>query len=215
MSTSLDGHGRNRPLPQRGIGWGAYFVAAGKALGWAPVPLTVQLDGRRPVRRWAMVCRIGSVGNLTLVPGASPFDGLLDLYIASPHRLVHWLKLGLRLVTGRPQKDDQVDQHTGTTVTVIVHGSDTYQLDGDVVGAATRMTAHVKPGALIICVPTTTSAPTLTSQAPMVTDFCAAGQDGSPWSSFLAGDVLGWLCQQFVIQWRLWLGRDSTRRSCR
>lgn len=101
------------------IGWAAYLVATGKALGRAPVPLTVQLDGRRPFKRRAMVCLIGNVGtlqgNLTLIPGASPTDGLLDLYIASPHRLQHWLKLALRLATRQPRKDDHVDQHQAIT----------------------------------------------------------------------------------------------------
>jgi hypothetical protein len=45
-----------------------------------------------------MLCVIGNVGtlrgNLTLIPGASPDDGLLDLYIASPRRFRHWVKLG-------------------------------------------------------------------------------------------------------------------------
>ena len=63
------------------VGSAAYFVAAGKALGRLPVRMTVQLDSHRPVRRNAMLCVIGNVGklrgNLTLIPGASPDDGLL------------------------------------------------------------------------------------------------------------------------------------------
>jgi YegS C-terminal NAD kinase beta sandwich-like domain len=70
------------------VGSAAHFVPAGKALGRLPVRMTVQLDTNRPVRRHAMLCVIGNVGtlrgNLTLIPGASPDDGLLDLYIASP-----------------------------------------------------------------------------------------------------------------------------------
>jgi diacylglycerol kinase family enzyme len=70
------------------VGTAAYFVAAAKALGRLPVRMTVQLDTNRPVRRHAMLCVIGNVGtlrdNLTLIPGACPDDGRLDLYIASP-----------------------------------------------------------------------------------------------------------------------------------
>jgi diacylglycerol kinase (ATP) len=98
------------------IGSAAYFVAAAKALGRLPVRMTVQLDDNRPVRRQAMLCVIGNVGtlrgNLTLIPGARPDDGLLDVYIASPRRFRHWVKIALRLMTRRPKKDDQVDQHT-------------------------------------------------------------------------------------------------------
>src|SRR3712207_3279824 len=112
-----------------------------QALGRLPVRMTVQLDGHRPVRRDAMLCVIGNVGklrgNLALIPGASPEDGLLDLYIASPHRFHHWVKLALRLMTRRAKKDDQVDQRTGKKVRIRIHGNDNYQLDGDVVGQST------------------------------------------------------------------------------
>jgi diacylglycerol kinase (ATP) len=139
------------------VGSAAYFVAAAKALGRLPVRMTVQLDGNRPVRRHAMLCVIGNVGtlrgNLTLIPGASPDDGLLDLYIASPRRFRHWAKLAMRLLTRRPKKDDQVDQQTGKRVRIMINGKDNYQLDGDVVGESTILDAEIQPGALAICVP--------------------------------------------------------------
>ena len=138
------------------VGSAAYFVAAGKALGRLPVRMTVQLDNNRPVRRHAMLCVIGNVGtlrgNLTLIPGASPDDGLLDLYIASPRRFRHWAKVALRLITRRPKKDDQVDQHMGKRVRIKIDGKDNYQLDGDVVGESTTLDAEIQPGALAICV---------------------------------------------------------------
>ena len=138
------------------VGSAAYFVAAAKALGRLPVRMTVQLDTNRPVRRHAMLCVIGNVGtlrgNLTLIPGASPDDGLLDLYIASPRRFRHWAKVALRLITRRPKKDDQVDQHMGKRVRIKIHGKDNYQLDGDVVGESTTLDAEIQPGALAICV---------------------------------------------------------------
>jgi diacylglycerol kinase family enzyme len=93
-------------------------------------------------------------GNLTLIPGASPDDGLLDLYIASPRRFRQWVKLALRLITRRAKKDDRVDQRTGKRVRIIIDGKENYQLDGDVVGESTTLTAEIQPGALAICVPT-------------------------------------------------------------
>jgi diacylglycerol kinase (ATP) len=131
------------------VGSAAYFVAAAKALGRLPVRLEVQLDNNRPVRRHAMLCVIGNVGtlrgNLTLIPGASPDDGLLDLYIASPRRFRHWAKVALRLITRRPKKDDEVDQHMGKTVRIKIHGKDNYQLDGDVVSESTTLFAEIQP----------------------------------------------------------------------
>ena len=104
-----------------------------------------------------MLCVIGNVGtlrnNLILIPGARPDDGLLDLYIASPRRFRHWVKLAARLITRRAKKDDQVDQYTGKRVRIIIDGKDNYQLDGDVVGESTTLHAEIQPGALAICVP--------------------------------------------------------------
>jgi diacylglycerol kinase family enzyme len=139
------------------VGSAAYFVTAGKAVGRLPVRMTVQLDDHRPVKRDAMVCVVGNVGklrgNLTLIPGARPDDGVLDLYIASPRRFRHWIKLALRLITRRPKRDDQVDQHSGRRVGIRIDGTDNYQLDGDVVGESTTLTAEIQPGALTVCTP--------------------------------------------------------------
>ena len=143
------------------IGSAAYFVAAAKALGRLPIRLTVQLDQHRPIKRRAMICAIANVGklagNVTLIPEAVPDDGQLNLYVASPHRLRDWVKLGLRLITRRPQKDDQVDQHSGKVVSVKIHGKDNYELDGDVVGEGSNLTAEVQPDALMICTPSDSS----------------------------------------------------------
>jgi diacylglycerol kinase (ATP) len=139
------------------IGAGAYFVAAAKALGRTPIDMRITLDDHRPRHRNAMICAIGNVGtlagNLTLIPGARPDDGRLDVYVASPHRLSHWLRVLLRLVTRRPRTDDRVDQWQATQVEVRLKHPDPYQLDGDVVGDCRSLRAEVRPSALTVCVP--------------------------------------------------------------
>ncbi len=139
------------------IGAGAYFIAAAKALGRTPIDMRITLDDHRPHRRHAMICAIGNVGklagNLTLIPGAQPDDGRLDVYVASPHRLTHWLRAFLRLVTRRPRSDDRVDQWQATQVEVRLRHPDPYQLDGDVIGDCSTLRAEVCPRALTICVP--------------------------------------------------------------
>jgi diacylglycerol kinase (ATP) len=151
------------------VGSAAYFVAAGKALGRLPVPMRVQLDDSRPVRRDAMLCVVGNVGklrsNLTLILGARPDDGVLDLYIASPRRFGHWIKLALRLITRRPKRGDQVDQHSGRRVGIRIDGKDNYQLDGDVDGKSVTLTAEIQPGALTVCTP---------APAPRILHHCAS-----------------------------------------
>ena len=142
------------------LGAGAYFIAAAKALGRTPIHMWITLDDHRRQHRYAMICAIGNVGklagNLTLIPGASPDDGQLDVYVASPRRFIHWLRVLLRLITRRPRRDDRVDQWRAQEVEVRLKHPDPYQLDGDVIGDCRNLRAEVRPGALTVCVPSET-----------------------------------------------------------
>ncbi|HSU34975.1 MAG TPA: diacylglycerol kinase family protein [Propionibacteriaceae bacterium] len=146
-----------RPELKDKIGSAAYFVAAAKALGRLPIPMQIKVDDHRAHRRRAMICLIGNVsqlpGNISVIPDAAPDDGLLDVYVASPHRISHWLRVFLRLITRRRHGDDTVDQWRGRRVEVRLKTPDNYQLDGDVVGEMRTLVAEVQPGALTICVP--------------------------------------------------------------
>ena len=139
------------------IGAGAYFIAAAKALGRTPIDMRIVLDDHHPHRRRAMICAIGNVGklagNLNLIPAARPDDGRLDVYVASPHRLSHWIRVFLRLITRRPRRDDHVDLWQGREVEVSLKYPDPYQLDGDVVADCRSLRAEVSPAALTVCVP--------------------------------------------------------------
>jgi YegS/Rv2252/BmrU family lipid kinase len=147
-----------RPELKDKIGTAAYFVAAARALGRLPVAMRIQVDNRRPHRRHAMICVVGNVGqlpgNITLIPGAEPDDGQLDVYVASPHRLTQWIRVFARLVTRRSNGDDRVDQWRGRRVEVRLDEPDNYQLDGDVVGELRRLVAEIQPQALTVRVPT-------------------------------------------------------------
>jgi len=139
------------------IGAGAYFVAAAKALGRTPIDMRIALDDRRAHHRRAMICAIGNVGtlagNLTLIPDAQPDDGRLDVYVASPHRFTHWVRVFLRLITRRSRDGDRVDLWQGSRVEVRLKRPDPYQLDGDVAGEFRTLSAEVHPGARTVHVP--------------------------------------------------------------
>jgi YegS/Rv2252/BmrU family lipid kinase len=145
------------PELKKKIGGGAYVVAAAKALGRLPVKVRVQVDDRRPLHRDSMLCLVGNVGELQgrvrLIADAEPDDGLLDVYIASPQRLTHWLRVVLRMITRRPQRDDRVDQLKGRRVVITLTEPDDYQMDGDVIGEGRRLLAEVRPDALQVRVP--------------------------------------------------------------
>jgi diacylglycerol kinase (ATP) len=142
------------------IGPAAYVVAGAKALGRLPMRMRIRVDDHHVHRRRAMICVVGNVstltGNLVLIPGAKPDDGLLDVYVASPHRFTQWLRVFLRLITRRRDRtgSDRVDQWRGRRVVVTLDEPDSYQLDGDVKGELRRLVAEVVPGALQVRVPT-------------------------------------------------------------
>ncbi len=139
------------------IGSAAYFIAAGKALGRLPMDVQIKIDDGRTHGRRAMLCVIGNVGeltgNVTLIPEAKPDDGLIDVYVASPHRFTHWIRVFVRLITGRRHTDDQVDQWRGQRVEIRLKRQENYQLDGDVAGECRRLVAEAVPGALTVRVP--------------------------------------------------------------
>ena len=144
------------PSLKKVVGPGAYFLAAAKALGRLPIDMTITLDGGRPHRRHAMLCVIGNIGTLTggitLMPRAKADDGRLDVYVASPHRFTHWIRMLVRLITFRRDSDDRVDEWQGTRVEVRLGHADSYQLDGDVADEKCRtLSAEVVPGALTVC----------------------------------------------------------------
>jgi diacylglycerol kinase family enzyme len=145
------------PDLKKKIGGGAYVVAAAKAVKRLPVKVSVRVDDRRPMRRQAMQCLIGNVGELQgkikLIADAEPDDGLLDVYIASPQRLAHWLQVLVRMITRRPQRNDRVDQAKGRRVDITVASDDDYQLDGDVIGRCHHILAEIQPHALSVRVP--------------------------------------------------------------
>jgi diacylglycerol kinase (ATP) len=146
------------PALKAQIGSAAYFVAAARALGRLPIDLRIKIDDHHVHHRKAMICTIGNVGtltgNLTLIPGAKPDDGILNIYVASPHRFTQWILVLVRLVTRRPRSQDHVDEWVGRRVELVLKEPDTYELDGDVLGEARRLVAEIQPGALVICVPT-------------------------------------------------------------
>lgn len=139
------------------IGSVAYVVAAVKQLSRRPRAVKVTVDDGKPLRRRAVITLVGNVGaiqgNVELLPGAEPDDGRLDVIVASPRRLRHWLAVGLRLITGKERPSDRIDNRVGHRVVVELDEPDDYQLDGDTLGQCRRLVAEIEPGALMIKVP--------------------------------------------------------------
>lgn len=134
----------------------AYVVAAVKELGRKPRVMRIRVDDGPVLRRRALICLVGNVGaiqgEIELIPDARPDDGQLDVVVASPTRLRHWIGVALRLVTRKQRSDDRVDQLVGKRVEVVMDEPDEYELDGDTMGSCQRFVAEIEPGALQVCV---------------------------------------------------------------
>jgi diacylglycerol kinase family enzyme len=139
------------------IGPGAYLIAAGKVLGKEPVRTMITIDDHKPVRRRAVLCLIGNVGEvpglISVIPDAKLDDGRLDLLIASPRRLRDWIRATIRVLLRRHNDDINLDHWSGRRVVLDLATPEAYQLDGDTAGRARRLVAEVVPGAITVKVP--------------------------------------------------------------
>lgn len=139
------------------IGPAAYAVAAARNLGREPVRTKITIDGGRPHRRRAVLCVIGNVGEVpglvSLIPDARLDDGRLDLLVASPRRLRDWITAFVRVLLRRHHEDANLDHWTGHRVEVTVPEAESYQLDGDTEGEASKLVAEVVPAAVRVKVP--------------------------------------------------------------
>ena len=136
------------------VGWPAYVVSGVKHLRDRPAEIELVLDGAAPIRRRARGVVVGNVGDLqggvSLLPGAEPDDGVLDVVLLSPERLWDWLRVLTRLASGSGREDDSLRRWTAERIEVRSAKPVEAQLDGEPVGAVTSLVVEVTPGALVV-----------------------------------------------------------------
>ncbi|MGH3508502.1 MAG: diacylglycerol kinase family protein [Nocardioidaceae bacterium] len=139
------------------IGWSAYIVAGARQLRYPAIRVDISVDGGEPMRRRARTVVIGNVGSLQagipLLPDAKIDDGVLDVVVIAPRRLFGWVPLLFRVLTRHKRVDEKLDRYTGRSVTITTPHATPRQLDGDTVGAGTRIHAEIEPGRLLVRVP--------------------------------------------------------------
>lgn len=139
------------------LGWTAYIVAGARQLRYPAVRVDISVDGAEPVRRRARTVVIGNVGSLQagipLLPDAAIDDGVLDVVVIAPRRLLGWVTLALRVITKTRYTNERLDRFTGRSVVVTAAHPTPRQLDGDTVGAGLELRAEVEPGILLVRVP--------------------------------------------------------------
>lgn len=139
------------------IGWPAYAVAALRHVRFPAVRMAISVDEAEPVRRRARTVVIGNVGTLQagipLLPDAQPDDGLLDVVVIAPRRVLGWVGLVWRVVARRRRTDDRLDRMIGRKVVISAASATPRQMDGDICGPGHELSAEVEPGVLLVRVP--------------------------------------------------------------
>ncbi|MFI8500508.1 diacylglycerol kinase family protein [Streptomyces sp. NPDC085524] len=152
-------------------GWVAYVLSAVRHLADPRMRLSIRLD-EGPVReRRARMVVIGNVGTLQggvpLLPDARPDSGRLEIVLLDPQGARGWLAaaghLGARMLPGRaaagpPSGYGRVaggalEYFSAARVDIRFARPQPRELDGDVIGSGTRLSAQVEPGVLCVWLP--------------------------------------------------------------
>ncbi|HUY55204.1 MAG TPA: diacylglycerol kinase family protein [Candidatus Nanopelagicaceae bacterium] len=141
---------------KRLLGWPAYVLAGLRHLGGPSFSVTIRLDQAAPISRQVrsvMVANVGRFpGGLDLLPGALPDDGLLEVVLINPRRLLDWVAL-IRSMAGRHPRGGRVETFSAAAVEVVAEPPQPREADGEPLGEGVRMSVRVRPRALVVCVP--------------------------------------------------------------
>ena len=134
---------------------GAYAVAAVQNAVPDPFTATITLDDAPPVRRQMVMALMGNVGTITagmtLFPRATPTDGMVDLLLANPGKVVDWARLGAQILTGQEMEGFTLTR--ARTVLIEADRPVPFELDGDTAGSTRTLRAEVDQAALHVIVP--------------------------------------------------------------
>lgn len=145
--------GTNENLKAK-VGWPAYMLSGLKHLVSPEFRISVKVDDELEFRRRARMVIIGNcgrlLGGLVLMPNARVDDGRLDAVIASPKGVVGWVPVATRVATRQRKGHPTLDHKVVQQVRVRTDRPLPVQIDGDVVGEATEVSATVLPASLTV-----------------------------------------------------------------
>lgn len=152
---------------KRRVGWIAYFVSGMRHLHGRRTRMHVRLDDQPMTTTRLRSLLIGNCGKLpggiTLLPDAVLDDGWLDVAaIDTRGGIAGWAQLfgevvlqGAGMRNDLPAKIGRIDHTRAQEVRVVVQGGEHVQVDGDIVGRVTELSARVDHAALVVRVATT------------------------------------------------------------
>jgi diacylglycerol kinase family enzyme len=144
------------------VGWIAYFVSGMRHLHGRRTRVHVRLDDQPMTSTRLRSLLIGNCGKLpgglTLLPDALVDDGWLDVAaIDTRGGIAGWAQLfgevvlqGAGVRNDLPAKIGRIDHTRAQEVRVVVQGGEHVQVDGDIVGRVTELSARVDHAALVV-----------------------------------------------------------------
>jgi YegS/Rv2252/BmrU family lipid kinase len=145
----------SEPLKKR-LGWVAYAVAGLRHLRDRPMRVTVRADGGPPHHRRASAVIAGNVGRLqggvTLLPGAAPDDGLLDVVVLTATGWAGWLAVAARVLLRRPA-GGPVTRGAFRELRIDADREYPWELDGELMGSTRLLAIAIRPERLMVRVP--------------------------------------------------------------
>lgn len=148
------------------MGWPAYAATGLRNFLGPRIKAQVAVDGGPAAGVHAHTVLIGNCGRITgginLIPDARVDDGILDVVVIAPKGLAGWLNVTARVMTqARGARTERLQRHTASTVSITTEKPQAVQLDGDVIGEATSLTARIESKALLVRVATLSDPPAL------------------------------------------------------
>jgi len=137
-------------------GWIAYVLSGLRHLWDLPTRMVLQADGGPPLRRWASGVTVGNVGtlqgNVQLLPDAVPDDGVLNVAVLTAWGVAGWLGLAADVLLLR-HKTARLTRLTCRELVVDAGRARSWEVDGDTIASARRLSVSVRPGSLLVRVP--------------------------------------------------------------
>jgi diacylglycerol kinase family enzyme len=137
------------------MGWAAYVLSALRHLGDRPARVRLCTDSGPPRRRWASGVIIGNVGslqgNVVLLPGAVPDDGVLDVAVLAAWGWAGWLRLAADVLLRR--RTGRLGRLACRELLIDADRAWPWQVDGEVAGFTRQLRITLQPGNLLLRVP--------------------------------------------------------------
>ena len=136
------------------VGWTAYFVTGFRSIFIKRFRVKWTIDGERQEPVLARTILFGNCGTLTggiqLIPNARYDDGLIDGVVVAPKTIIGWGSVAVRVLGRSVKESNELHRTSGAVYTAEVEDDHPVQVDGDVIGEASRLRVTVDQQALIV-----------------------------------------------------------------